>query len=188
VVTRRFFFVGYHAQAGKSNSNMNYTYNPQTIRQIMINDRVVNESVMNAALAGYHEVPVGLIIGDDTLEAEINETGLFEGIQYVTTKQSIGRFSAIHRPYDRLQRDTIEKVKAVLASDLDLLPLVQFTSPITLKMTFKESHMAEFAALLPRIERIAPDTISYTDEDYSEIYDCIEGLTFLARSVAKSDH
>ena len=66
------FFVGYHGGIGTLNSSMDHSYSPR-FHKIWIQDIPVNESLINAAYAGYYNVPVGLVIGDDALYNQLKE-------------------------------------------------------------------------------------------------------------------
>ena len=59
------FFIGYHAMMGTKKAGMDHSYSSRIIYNIKINGKLVGETEINAALAGYYKVPLGFVSGDD---------------------------------------------------------------------------------------------------------------------------
>lgn len=174
------FFVGYHGGIGTLYSVMDHSYTPR-FHRIWINDKLMNESLINAAYAGYYNVPVGLVIGDDSLMKQLSTDGLAHA-EYVITKYSLSRFSVKNRPVNLVKKDTIEGVKKVLNSDLKKIPVYRFESPIKLKIEFQTTSMADLAEMLPDINRLDGFTIELIHNDYAEVFDAIDAMATLVRT------
>src|SRR5437870_9988097 len=126
----------------------------------------MNETLINAAYDGYFNVPVGLIIGDDALANQVKPAPLpsdgeilsehtydtLPWIEYVVTKYSLSRFSVKSRPMNVVKNETIEAVKKVLAGDFSKLPVYKFDSPVTLKIEFQTTSMADCAEMIPDVK------------------------------------
>ena len=102
------FLVGYHAGAGEAASSMDHTYSGASVQNVYINGQLMNEGTINSAYAGIvHKVPVGLIIGDSGLERQMKGEGMMPWPEFVCTKQSLSRFSAVYKPKKLLKEETI---------------------------------------------------------------------------------
>src|SRR5579875_1525859 len=59
-------FIGYHARTG-NDGVLNHTMRGQDVQGVFLNGEPAGELRLNAALAGWHGIPVALITGDDVL-------------------------------------------------------------------------------------------------------------------------
>ncbi len=176
------FFAGYHGGIGTLHSNMDHSYSPR-FHRIWIQDKPMNESLINAAYAGYHKVPVGLVIGDDALYNQLMASDALHWVKYVTTKYSLSRFAVKNKPMNVVKRETIEAVKSVLNSDINKIPLYRFKPPIKLKIELQTASMADVISLIPGVNRIDGVTIEFIHDNYCEVFDAIDGFAELARTV-----
>lgn len=179
------FLAGYHCGTGAGQAVMDHTYT-SCFQHIRINGRPMSEALMNSAYAGYHGVPVGLVIGDEALRQELMAEDAMPWVRYVTTKKGLGRFAAKMRPQGVVRRETIEAVKNVLAADCKELPLYRLESPIKLTIEFQSTAMADVAALMPQVERLDGRTIRFVHDDYKTLFDARQVMGILAVS-AKND-
>jgi D-amino peptidase len=176
------FFAGYHGGIGTLNSNMDHSYSPR-FHKIWIQGRPMNESLINAAYAGYYNVPVGLVIGDDALYNQLKADDALPWIKYVITKYSLSRFAVKNRPLNVVKRETVETVKNLLDSNFKKIPLYKFKPPIKLRIELQTTSMADVLSTIPDVKRIDGLTIEFTHKDYGEIFDGIDGFAELARTV-----
>lgn len=176
------FLVGYHSGIGALRGVMDHTYT-SAFHHIRIQDKPMSEALMNSAYAGYHSVPVGLVVGDEALRQELMQPDAMPWVQYVTTKRGLGRFAAKMRPMNVVRRETVEAVKKLLASDYKTLPLYRFQSPIRLQIELQSTAMADVAAKMPLVKRLDGRLIELVMDDYKELYDAREALGTLALSV-----
>ena len=175
------FFVGYHGGIGTIYSAMDHSYTPK-FHKIWINDRLMNESLINAAYAGHFKVPVGLIIGDDSLKKQLMTNDGMPWVKFVITKYSLSRFSVKSKPLNVVKKESIDTVKCLLDSDLTKIPIYKFESPINLKIEFQTTSMADLAEMIPDIKRLDGFTIELTHKDYAEVFDGIDAIATITRS------
>lgn len=174
------FFVGYHAGIGTPYGAMDHTYSSGRVHNIWINDRKMNESLLNAAYAGYYDIPVALVIGDDALGKELSEKDAMPWIKYVSTKKALGRFSSKFKPINVTKEETIKAVQEVLNQDPTNIPVYKFDAPINLKIEFNNTAMADSASLMPYAKRLDGRTIEFTHDDYKVVFNAIIVLLALA--------
>jgi len=174
------FFTGYHGGTGTLNSVMDHSYSPR-FHRVWINDKPMNESLINAAYAGIFNVPVGLVVCDDALYKQLSET--LPWVKYVVTKYSLSRFAVKNRPFNVVKKESIAAVKDVLKADVKSIPVYKFNSPITLKIELQTTSMADAVEMIPDVKRIDGFTIELSHNDYAEIFDAIDAISVMAYSV-----
>lgn len=86
------FLVGYHAGGQNLDAVLAHTMS-SIVKTLKINGKVVNEAGLFAHYAGYYDVPVGFISGDNFTITEASEQISHELVG-VITKQSYGRSCA----------------------------------------------------------------------------------------------
>lgn len=174
------FLLGYHASTGAIRANMDHTYSNSRIQKIWINGLYMSECLINSAYAGHFGVPVTLVSGDLALQQELSPQ--MPWIEYVCTKEGISKFAAKNysRPLIRQKLDLA--VKSALAKKD--VPILKYSAPITLKIEFHSTAMADMACLMPRVQRLDGKTVSYQEDDYAVLFDAIMALITLAASTA----
>ena len=180
------FFLGYHAGAGRIKSTMDHTFSNSAFHNVWINGKLVNEALLNAAYAGYHGVPVGLITGDLGLKKQLDENDDMDWVEYVITKEGITRYAAKHYPINVVKNNTIEAVKRVLRKKINEIPVFKFESdydhPIELKIHFNKTEMADVAQFVPETTRINARTIQYKNHSYKSIFNTVAVYSALTRA------
>lgn len=170
------FLLGYHAGTGALKANMDHSYSNSRIQKIWINDIPMNEAMINAAYAGYFGVPVALVSGDKALEEEMKLA--MPWVNFVRTKEAVAKFAAKNYSQLAVQKALIGQTRQAL-SKTDL-PLYTFNAPITLKIEFKSTAMADVACLMPYAKRLDGRTVEYSDSDYAVVFEAIMALVTLA--------
>lgn len=172
------WLLGYHAGTGALGANMDHTYSNSGIHNIWINDKPMNEALVNAAYAGYHNVPVTLVTGDEALKAELAET--MPWVDFVATKKAISKFSA--KNYSPLLIDEMvqEAVENALQKDKEEVPLYVFEPPVALRIEFNSTSKADQASRVPYTKRLDGRTVEFSAEDYSIIMEAIIAMVDLA--------
>lgn len=87
------FMVGYHSKAGTPSGLLAHTYIGSMVREWRLNGIPVGEVQMNAAVLGTFGVPVGLVVGNSDLEAEVRTWDAT--VAFVSTKRTLGPTAAI---------------------------------------------------------------------------------------------
>jgi D-amino peptidase len=158
-------FVGYHAMAGTQDAVIDHTYTSR-VYEARINGRSVGELALNAALAGAHRVPVALVSGDQSLAVEARAL-LGNAIETIVVKTAVGRFAA------RSVAPSVacERIRSGAAAALRRThePFT-FGQPVRLEVDFVVSQMADMAELVPGSVRTAGRTVSYSGDDYRDVF------------------
>lgn len=164
-----------HSGAGQTyNGVIDHTYNGGKIYNIRMNGITMNtEAVLNAAIAGYYDVPLIAVVGDQALADEVHH--FIPETEAVIVKTGLSRFSALSIHPEKARILIYEGVKKAIQKN-SVKPF-KLAEPITMEIDFKDSNMAETAALIPGVTRINPRTIQYTG-DTQTIYDLQELVIF----------
>lgn len=175
------FLVGYHAGAGEAASSMDHTYSGASVQNVYINGQLMNEGTINSAYAGIvHKVPVGLIIGDSGLERQMKGEGMMPWSEFVCTKQSLSRFSAVYKPKKLLKEETIAAVKKALDEN-ERPQLYTLQAPYHCRMDLTNAAKCDQVQQMPGIHRTAGRTVEFESTSFTEIYDAIHGIATMSR-------
>lgn len=175
------FLVGYHAGAGEAASSMDHTYSGASVQNVYINGQLMNEGTINSAYAGIvHKVPIGLIIGDSGLERQMKGEGMMPWPEFVCTKQSLSRFSAVYKPKKLLKEETIAAVKKALDEN-ERPQLYTLQAPYHCRMDLTNAAKCDQVQQMPGIHRTAGRTVEFESTSFTEIYDAIHGIATMSR-------
>jgi D-amino peptidase len=158
-------FIGYHARAGTQHATIDHTYTSR-VYEVRLNGDPVGELALNAAMAGVHGVPVALVSGDQALAAEARGL-LGSTVETIIVKEAVGRFAA----RSLTPAIACERIRAGAAAALRREHRVfTVSSPVRLEVDFVQTEMADMAELVPGSVRTAGRTVSYTGDDYREVF------------------
>ncbi len=162
------FFIGYHAMAGTRYAGMEHTYSSASIYHIKINGQHVGESEINAALAGYFGVPLGLTTGDNLLVAEIRKF-FGKNVETVVTKHGISRFATQCRhPKDVQYEIEIKAARAI--QRINRLKIFSFKSPIRAEIDLASTLIADLVELIPGLKRTEGRKVTFRAKNILEFY------------------
>jgi D-amino peptidase len=158
-------YVGYHARAGSQNGILAHTWSASRIANVWLNDVLVGEYGLNAAVAGHFGVPVLMISGDQTACAQAVE--LLGALETAVVKQATGFASAECLPLGIAQKLILEAARrsvSRLKEGNAPKPFV-VAKPVRVTIEFRQPEFADRAERLPgarrldglRIEFSAPD-------------------------------
>jgi D-amino peptidase len=172
-------YVGYHARAGSPDGILDHTWSSAKVANVWINDILVGEYGLNAAVAGHFDVPVLMVTGDQTACTQTVE--LLGDMETVVVKHATGRYAAECLP-PKVAQNMIEKAatQAVrkLARRKAPAPLV-LEEPILLSVEFFNSAMADGAMRMPDAERDGT-CITLSVADMVTAYSAFRALVALA--------
>ena len=160
--------VGYHGMIGTWNALMDHSYSSSCIYNVRINGVEVGEVELNSYYAASLGVPLTFCAGDDKLEEELTHTELKPA--YVRTKEGLGRYAAkLYSPgkLEPLFREATRK--ACLLKESGEAKCVLAGKPTNLEIDVMTTVMADQLEMIPGVKRIAGRTISYTNDDFTEI-------------------
>lgn len=122
------FFLGYHASSGQHRANMDHSYST-SFHRVSINGIKCSEAMINQIYAKEKHIPVGLIVGDSGLYNQLILEGYMPYVEYVVTKDSLAHSAVVHRNFQKVRAEIMEKVALVLDKDFSTLPLGDLTAP-----------------------------------------------------------
>jgi D-amino peptidase len=169
-------FVGYHAASGTGAAVLEHTWSGRVVA-VRLNDQVVGETGLNAALAGAFDAPVVLVAGDQAVTEEAR--ALLGPIETVAVKAGITRTTAqcLH-PATACERI---RQAAERAMHLTIPPFV-VPPPMTLEVTFLRAIHADMAELIPGTRRVDGRTVAWTGDDMPTVYRVFRAMGSLALS------
>jgi D-amino peptidase len=160
------FFVGYHSMAGTDRGVLSHTYIGSSVLNVRLNGKTVGEPGFNAAIAGELGVPMALVCGDDTVEAEV--AGLMPWTERVVTKWAISPTSAKNLTPKAAQKRIRTAAEKAVRRLAEMKPLV-LDKPIRFEVDFMRPIYAALAADIPGVQRLNGRTLAYTGADMLEV-------------------
>lgn len=170
-------FFGYHAGIGTLEANMDHTYSSSSIHSVWINGIEMNEALINAAFGGLFNVPVGCLVGDDKVVTQ-TRTYLPKTV-YVTTKTSIGRYSAIMRPMKELLIEIENAAKTLIQREKSSFNIFAFGKPIEMIVEFSDTLRTDLVSSMPLVERLDGRKVKIAHENYEVIFEALLAMTYI---------
>jgi len=162
------FYIGYHAMAGTPAAIMDHTYSGE-IFSVTLNGQEVGETGINAALAGYWNVPVALVTGDDKVAIEAKN--LLGDVETVVVKYGISRRSAELLPRAEVDRRLMTGVRAALDKvRRGMMKSWKLTEPIQLTVSVMTPEMADRAMYCPGAKRLDGRTVGFDEPNMEEAF------------------
>jgi D-amino peptidase len=169
--------IGGHANAGSAGV-ISHTY---AFDRFTVNDRVLNETGINALVAAEYGVPVVLVSGDDVVVREAKEQ-LGPGVIGVVTKWAIGRSAAITLSpavvRQMLADSAAVAVRRALRGEFKPFTLAR---PYRIEFTLRRSYPAELIAPIDsmpgfRLEKTGDRTYRLTTMDAREMARLLDAI------------
>jgi D-amino peptidase len=161
------FFTGYHAGIGERDGTLDHTYAPDTLYEVRVNGLRCSEAVLNAAVLGTFGVPVALITGDRTTCETAKVT--LPWIETAIVKESLGRYAVDSVSPERARAIIGDAAHRAIAGIAQARPFA-FTPPIVLELDFVGTQNADFAELIPGVDRVGGRTVRYVHDDFRTVF------------------
>jgi D-amino peptidase len=174
------FLIGYHGMSGAHPGVLNHSFCPLSIREIKINGIPVGELGVNAGIAGYFNVPIALVAGDNVLAEEAQER--LGEVEAAIIKEAVNMTTAKCLPLKAANELIKQKSKAALERCKDMRPLV-YDTPTEIEVDFFMTNMADAAALIPGSQRKGGTTVSYNSSDFLELFKAFQAMFMLGEKV-----
>lgn len=159
------FFIGYHARAGTEAAILSHTVS-LSILNININGNPIGELGMNAFIAGYFNVPIVLVTGDNKVCKEALD--FIANVETVIVKEAIDQISAkCLSPATSYQMIKAAASKAL--KNISTYKPITCETPVNMEIEFFLPGQAAVASIIPEINRIGPRKISFTLKDYLDV-------------------
>ena len=174
-------YVGYHARAGTQNAVLCHTWST-FIANVWLNETLVGEIGLNAAVCGFFGAPVILIAGDQSACAEAAE--LLGPVETAVVKQAHSYFGAECLPLaDAYSLITAAARRAVTHLKAGNTPQpFCLASPITLTVELNSVERADQAQILPGARRLDSRRLEYIADDALIAYRAFQTIAALARA------
>jgi len=157
-------FIGYHAKAGTANAIIDHT-SSGNVTNVEINGISMPEAGYNALMAGYYDVPVVFVGGDQAICDQVKER--FSDVETVAVKQGIGAASLGLHP--EVAREKIRVGVEHALRTLDRFQPYELSPPYTLVLTMKTEAVVFNGALYPGAERTGDWELTFTSDDLMEV-------------------
>lgn len=159
--------VGYHARAGTEAAVRDHTMSSLTWQRFELNGREGGEVMIDAALAGYLGVPVGLVTGDDKVCREARE--LLGEVETAEVKKGLGRHAAQLLAPEASRRRVREAAARAVRRARDFTPFV-VKPPIVVRIRFTGTEMADAVRVDGKTRvRLDGQTIEYRGDDLWQV-------------------
>jgi D-amino peptidase len=172
-------YVGYHARAGSPQGILDHTWSSRTVANVWLNDILVGEYGINAAVAGHFGVPALMVTGDETTCVQAVE--LLGRLETVAVKRATGRYAAECLPpkvtHAMIQSAAAQAVTR-LAQGSAPAPF-RLDEPVSLAVEFNNSAMADHATRMPGAERDGT-CVSLSLPDMVAAYNAFRAMVSLA--------
>ncbi len=158
-------FLGYHARAGTQNAILDHTWSSKKVHNLWLNEVLAGEIALNAAVCGHFNVPVIAISGDQSACAEA--AALIPGIHTAQVKKANGRMNAECLPSEEAHGIITRTVQSAVENANAIRPY-QLNGPVTIRVEFYRSDMADWAQVIPGVRRIEGRIVEFTGNDIVE--------------------
>ncbi len=175
-------FVGYHSKKGTQYGILSHTISGRAIDSITINGMEVGETAINAAIAGYHGVPLVFVAGDLAVTKEGEEVN--PEIVTVAVKEAVSR-TAAKCLNPKVARRLIKEGVAEALKKRDEIEPFAFDPPIEVTVKYANALMADAVAFMPSAERVDGRTIRFVQDDYLKAFGALRASIFIAGAVAR---
>ncbi|MCO5178117.1 MAG: M55 family metallopeptidase [Thermomicrobiales bacterium] len=169
-------FIGVHGRAGSDQSVLSHTFTG-TILDVTINGKSMGELGLNAMMAGAYGVPVVLVAGDQSVEAEARD--LFgDGQSIITVKHSRAHLAAESVHPNVARKMLREAATRVIRERADVAPLT-VDLPVEVTITLARPALADLVAMLDNVERIDGRSLRFTRPTVPDAYRILRLITVL---------
>jgi D-amino peptidase len=175
------FFIGYHSKKGTMNGILSHTISGRVIDSVTINGVEVGETGINAAIAGYHDVPVILVSGDLSVNVEAKE--IIPDIVTVQVKKAISR-QAAHCLSPKKSRELIKQGVKESLKKIGTIGPFAFKSPIQIDAKYANAVMADAVGFMPSSVRIDGRTVRFVQDDYLKAFGALRASIYIAGAVS----
>ena len=173
-------FVGYHARSGSANGILAHTWSSKKVANVWLNETLVGEYGLNAALCGFFKAPILMISGDQTACAQAVE--LIGSLETAIVKHATSFSSAECLPPKISQpmiQDAASRAVERLIDGSSPKPY-KCSEPVKLTVEFRLVEMADSACHMPGAIRENGTILSFSCTDMSIAYRTFRAAVGLA--------
>lgn len=160
-------FIGLHAKVGHSHGVANETMIGPEMYEMRMNGMPVGELELNAALAGYFDVPVLMVSGDDCLAKEAKQS--LGNIETAIVKYAIDRWTARCLSLENAHKEIKNKASQAVHRIKEIKPYTIY-GQVELEIEWTSTAACKRASLVPRSYMKSPRIIAYKGKDILEAW------------------
>ncbi len=175
-------FLGYHAAAG-ADGVLAHTFS-SNFTELRVNGLPMTEAEVNGLAAASLGVPVAVVTGDDQICQVARKA--FPGVTAVEVKKTVG-YSAVDSLAPASSCELIQQSVADAVGAAGELRAQPVPDQLVVEVDFASPLGADFAAAVPRSERITARTLRAAAEDTDELMRLVMAWYYLA-SLAAQQH
>ncbi len=172
--------VGAHMPAG-CYGVLAHTINSRAFRRIDVNVHVMGEVDLYGSIAAEYGVPLVLASGDHLLATHVAEA--FPGCEYVTVKQARGCYAADNLSPTLARKHLTESTWKALSAIGQVQTSHHMKPPYAMTVSASSQALADLYALVPGVERISPDQVSYTADSFAELVRLLNSFSAMSSSL-----
>lgn len=174
-------YVGYHSMKGTLNGVFAHTIAGGTVDGVFINGRETGEFGINAALAGWYNVPSVFVSGDDSVSREAKD--FVPNIKTAIVKWGVSRLAAKCLHPEKGRTLIKHTVKEALENMGGIEPY-KVSEPVEVKLRYASSTMADAASIL-NYDRVDGRTVKATFKKYPEALNGLLAAIFLGGTAVR---
>ncbi|MBB5789916.1 M55 family metallopeptidase [Jiangella mangrovi] len=168
-------FLGYHAGAG-AEGVLAHTYLPNSITGVWVNGDPASEGRLNALVAAEYGTPVVLVTGDDRA---CDDAATYAPLaRTAAVKDYVSRYAARCRPPARTFETIRVEAKHAVALAVRHEPATN-RGPYTVEIEVDATQLADFAGMVPTVERVAERRVRYIAGTAYDLIRCFKAVTTL---------
>ena len=173
-------YIGYHARSGSANGVLAHTWSNLRVANLWLNDILMGEYGLNAALCGNFGAPILMISGDQTACAQAVD--LLGPLETVEVKQATSFKSAECLPpvisQAMIQKAASRAIKRLV--DGSTPKPFKVKMPVRCAVEFRLVEMADSASRLPGTDRLDGTRVAFDAPDMPAAYRTFRALVGLA--------
>ena len=161
-------FLGQHSLAGVKAGIMAHSYSSLGIQNMLMNGKPAGEIATRAALAGWYNVPVIFLSGDQTAAKELLE--LAPEAEVAVVKEGLARYTCISMSAPAARELIREKARRALEKLGKIRPY-RVEGPVSIEYEYTTRNSLPMDAhLRPGAEVVNDRTIRYRGKDFFEAW------------------
>ena len=164
-------FIGYHAKAGTADALLEHTMTGG-ITDVSVNGVSLPEAGINALMAGFHDVPVVFVAGDDAICQQVKS--LFGNVETVAVKKGIG--GAALNLHPEISQDKIRAGVEKALRNVEQYKPYKLSPPYKLVVKLKNEEDVYGAALYPGAKRTGDWEVTYESDDLMDVMNAFRGM------------
>lgn len=173
-------FIGYHGMAGAADAAIAHIFHGR-VAELKFNGLRVGEIGLNALIAGFYQVPVVTISGDQVACREAAD--LIPEIETAVVKESIGAYAGICPHPVKCREMIYQATQKGISRREAISPLVPKAGETIMDLRLTTASGIDRALRLPGTRRLNGDTLRYEAKDFFTAFQAFAAIADLLELV-----